>query len=382
MVVGGMYLSFTTGCLSNEYVISKTELNRLSLLPPSQRGTRVQVVQDLGERRDSAIEAADAVPSQTYASDFAVYDQAEAANQPQGGARVYFDVQLDGVLRGIGGGSHGPASRGGSGWGSRTQVSVVGSYLGPRGGGWNLGGGSGDDLAVFAFVVVLLAIFVAAPTGLAATEGIRYDGFVQLHPEQPLHLKTSIGTDRTIPLAALASADLADTQEAVIMDDEGFGFRFHHRRALDRKGLAFKIDFGSLRSPCACYSTSGLASNIQLGYFPHHRFGLLGSVTIGGGTNALNQAFQRDATNIEAQFFPLDLWRIHLGGFGHGGVQMASDNVGARKGPAWGGGAILEFALTTRLALTGRMDYTLARTAPDGQSWAASSTFTAGLAIY
>jgi hypothetical protein len=34
------------------------------------------------------------------------------------------------------------------------------------------------------------------------------------------------------------------------------------------------------------------------------------------------------------------------------------------------------------LALTGRMDYTLARTAPDAQSWAGTSTFTAGLAIY
>jgi hypothetical protein len=34
------------------------------------------------------------------------------------------------------------------------------------------------------------------------------------------------------------------------------------------------------------------------------------------------------------------------------------------------------------LALTGRMDYTVARTAPDGQSWASSTTLTAGLAIY
>ena len=384
MVVGGMYLSFTTGCLSNEYVISKTELNRLSLLPPSQRGTRVQVVQNLGERRDSAIETAAAVPSQAYARDFAVYDQAETAKQPEGGARVYFDVQLDNVLGGIGGGSHGGAGRGGNGWGPRTHVSRGGSGSGPLGGsgGWNLGGGDGDDLAAIAFVVVLLAIFVAAPTGLAVTEGIRYDGFVQLHPEQPLHLKTSTGTDRTIPLAALTPTDLAATQEAVVMDDEGFGFRFDHRRALDRKGLAFKVDFGSLRLPCACYSATGLASNLQLGYFPHHRFGLLGTVTVGGGTNALNQTFQRDATNIEAQYFPLDLWRVHLGGFGHGGVQRASDDQSARTGPAFGGGAILELALTTRLALTGRMDYTVARTALDGQSWASSTTLTAGLAIY
>jgi hypothetical protein len=387
MVVGALYLSCTTGCLSNEYVISKTELDRLSRLPPSQRGARVQVVQELGERRDSTIEAADVVPSQSYAQDFAVYDQAPAGNQPEGGARVYFDVQLDSVLGEIGGRSHGPAGRGGGGWKPRTHVARGGSVSGPRGGGgnWNLGGGgggggSGDDLAVFA--IILVAIAVAAATGLAVTEGIRYDGFVQLHPEQPLHLKTSAGTERTIPLAALTPTDLADAQQAVVMDDEGFGFRFDHRRALDRKGLAFKVDVGSLRLPCACASATGLASNIQFGYFPHHRFGLLGSLAIGGGTDALDQTFQRDATSLEAQYFPLDLWRIHLGGFGHGGVQMALDDVSTRTGPAFGGGAILELALTTRLALTGRVDYTLARTASDGQSWTSTTTWTAGLAIY
>jgi len=103
---------------------------------------------------------------------------------------------------------------------------------------------------------------------------------------------------------------------------------------------------------------------------------------VGGGTNALDQTFQRHSANIEAQFFPLQWWRIHLGGFGHGGMQVARDEFGTRTGPAWGGGAILEFALTTRLALTGRMDYTIARTAPDSQSWASSTTLTAGLAIY
>jgi hypothetical protein len=46
------------------------------------------------------------------------------------------------------------------------------------------------------------------------------------------------------------------------------------------------------------------------------------------------------------------------------------------------GGAILEFALTTRLALTGRADYTIARTSPENQGWAGTSMFTAGLAIY
>jgi len=228
----------------------------------------------------------------------------------------------------------------------------------------------------------VVAVALMAAAGLAVTEGIRYDGFVQLHPEQPVHLKDFAGSQRTIPLTSLTPADVAAAKEAMVQDDESFGLRFDHRRALDRKGLAFKVDLGSLDSLCTCYSAAGLASNIQFGYFPHHLFGLLGTLTLGGGKDGFDQTFQRHSANLEAQFFPLELWRFHLGGFGHGGYQVARDPFGTRTGPAWGGGAVLEFSLTTRLALTGRMDYTLARTAPDAQSWAPTSTFTAGLAIY
>jgi len=392
LAVGGMYLSLTTvGCVSNEYVIPKTELTRLSLLPPSQRGRRVQVVQSLGSGGELSSDSGEVLPDRDYEDEFAAYDHPESTYDP-GDTRVDINLPLDG----LGGHGHagvaralGPSGKGGTGWGARAPSSGGTSSTGPRGlgggggGHFNFGGGGGgggDDLAVFAIIVVAVAIMAAA--GLAVTEGLRYDGFVQLHPEQPVHLKGTAGNQRTLPLAALTPADVAVSEEALVMDNEAFGFRFDHRRALDRKGFAFKVDFGSLDSLCGCYSAAGLASNIQLGYFPHHRFGLLGTLTLGGGTSALNQTFQRHSANIEAQFFPLQVWRLHLGGFGHGGMQVARDELGTRTGPAWGGGAILEFALTTRLALTGRMDYTLARTAPDGQSWAGSTTLTGGLAIY
>ncbi|HEX7505410.1 MAG TPA: hypothetical protein VF550_01480 [Polyangia bacterium] len=390
LAAGGMYLSVATvGCVSNEYVIPKTELTRLSLLPPSQRGMRVQVVQSLGAGGELSSDSGQVLADCDYVNEFAAYDQPESTSEP-GYARVDINLPLDGL------GGHGRASvahapgasgKGGSGWGARAPSPGGTSSSGPRGmgggGGGNFnfgGGGGGDDLVVFAIILVAVALMAAA--GLAVTEGIRYDGFVQLHPEQPVHLKSPAGTQRAIPLAALTPADVAATEEALVMDNEAYGFRYDHRRALDRKGFAFKVDFGSLDSVCGCYSAVGLASNIQLGYFPHHRFGILGTLTLGGGTNALDQTFQRHSANIEAQFFPLQWWRIHLGGFGHGGMQVARDEFGTRTGPAWGGGAILEFALTTRLALTGRMDYTIARTAPDSQSWASSTTLTAGLAIY
>jgi hypothetical protein len=391
VTVGVAYLALvTTGCVSNEYVIPRPELNRLALVPPSQRGARVHVVQSLGSGGELSGDNGEPMQREAYADAFAVYDQPEP-QVDSGTTRIDIDLHLDhggGHGRAPGSGGASVRGKGGSGWSPRATASAGGPGSGPRSGGgganWNLGGGGGggggDDLAVLAIIVVAVAIMAAA--GLAVTEGLRYDGFVQLHPEQPVHLKGASGMERTVPLAALTPADVAASQEALVMDNEGYGLRFGARRPLDRKGFAFKVDLGALDSLCACYSAAGLASNIQFGFFPHHRFGILGGLTLGGGKNALDQTFQRHSANLEAQFFPIGLWRFHLGGFGHGGTQVARDELGTRNGPAFGGGALLELALTTRLALTGRLDLTVARTAPDGHSWASSAMLGAGLAIY
>jgi hypothetical protein len=388
LVVGGAYLSFVCGgCFSNQYVIPKAELGRLASLPPSQRGARVHVVQELGSRQEWAVDNGDAVPEQAYATEFADYgpsgDTVDTAlnltvNLPTGGdpVRPVFPLARP---RSSGPRTWTPTSVRSGPRASGTSSSSGGGNLnlGNLGGG---GGGGGDDLAIFAIVLVAVAVMAAA--GLAVTEGLRYDGFVQLHPQQPLHLKDSEGGERTVPLADLTVADAAANHEATVMDDEAYGFRFGNRRPLDREGFAFKVDMGSLSSLCTCYSAAGFASNIQFGYFPYHRAGLLATLALGGGTSPLDHTFQRHSANLEAQFFPLSWWRLHLGVFAHGGMQIARDELGTRTGPAWGGGGILEIALTARLALTGRVDYTLARTAPKLGDWASTSTLTAGLAIY
>lgn len=363
------YLSFTcAGCFSNEYVIPKPELVRLASLPPSQRGAQVHVVQSLGSRDEDAIDNPDAVPPEQYAEEFAVYDQAgdeRAATialsmGDPGGIPVHRWHRT----------SPSPRPRGGSGGGANISGNI-------GGGG---GGNGGDALLILAVVVVAVAVMAAA--GLAVTEGIRYDGLVQLHPQQPVRLKYRDGGEQVVPLANLGAVDAAVAEKALVMDDQGYGFRFDHRRPLDRKGFAFKVDFGSLSSLCACYSAMGFGSNIQLGYFPHHEVGLLGTLSVGAGKNSAGEIFQRHSANLELQYFPLHWWRLHLGAFGHGGEQVARDEFGTRTGAAWGGGAILELALTTRLALTGRMDYTIAHTAPDDGGWASTSVLSAGLAIY
>jgi len=383
LVAFGTHLSLACGgCVSNEYVISKHELTRLIQLPPSQRGAHVHVVQELGASDEWAVENGDALPETAYADEFAIYDRPDELARA---ADVDIQLLLGGVPDGAGWPKPPPRH---NPWpqplprdkphGSSSSSGGGNLNLGNLGGGGG-GGGGGDDLAIFAIIVVAVAVMAAA--GLAVTEGIRYDGFVQLHPEQPVHLRER-GGGRPVPLDQLTPADVAGNDEAVVRDDEAWGFRFAGRRPLDRQGFAFKVDMGSLSSLCACYSATGFASNIQLGFFPHHRVGVLGTLTLGGGTSPLEHIFQRHSVNLEAQVFPLSWWRLHLGGFAHGGYQLARDEFGTREGQAWGGGAIFEIALATRLALTGRWDYTIARTAPENGAWASTSMLTAGVAIY
>ena len=236
-------------------------------------------------------------------------------------------------------------------------------------------------MVVIAIIIVAVAVLAAA--GLAVTEGLRYDGAVRMFAGQPVHLTDASGAKRDVALADLVPADAAQSVSAEVMDDEGWGMDFLDRRPLDRKGFAFKVDVGSLQSLCACYSAAGFGSNIQFGYFPHHRVGLLANLSLGVGSDRLDHTFQRHSIVGEVQWFPLDLWHFHLGAFGHAGVQYAKDLApGWRTGPALGGGLILEISLTTRLALMARGDWTTARTAPDGTSWADSAQVTGGLAIY
>jgi hypothetical protein len=380
-VLGTFFSYASSGCLSNRYLIPPQELARVAQLPPQTRGDKVLVVQALGERRSEAIEpgsAAYAPPTADDADEFAdlgIQVGVNLAVGPSGRAGSHR----------VGGGGRGQASIGGS---SRPPVPPSRSSRSSGGGlsvshrsGNSGGGGASNEVAAVA--IVMIAVLVLAAAGFAITEGLRYDGAVQMFAGQPVHLTDAYGVERVVALGDLVPADAAQSVSAEVMDDEGWGLRSFDRRPLDRKGFAFKVDVGSLQSLCACYSAAGFGSNIQFGYFPHHRAGLLLNLSLGGGSDALGRTFQRHSISGEAQWFPLNLWRFHLGGFGHGGVQIAreSDSL-TRTGPAFGGGLILEIALTTRLALMARGDWTTAKTSPDGTSWADTALITGGLAIY
>jgi len=380
LAVLASFFSYTlSGCLSSSYVIPPQELARITQLPPDSRGDRVLVVQGVGERRSEEIEPLPAGYPPPADHDALVDLGVEVAVDLPVGAGGHAGHPTGGNWRG----------QGGSFRGSPVHAAPPPGPAHSSGGGFHgshhSGNSGGDDVGsvLAAVVIILVAVVVLAAAGFAVNEGLRYDGTVQMAPGQPVHLKDADGIEREVALGDLVPADAGQSVAAEVMDDEGWGFRRLGRRPLDRKGFAFKVDMGSLQSLCACYSAVGFASNIQFGYFPHQRVGLLANLTLGGGSDSLGNTFQRHSIAGEAQWFPLNLWRLHLGMFGHAGVQIAkeSDSL-TRTGPAFGGGLILEIALTTRLALMARGDWTTARTAPDGTSWADTTLFTGGLAIY
>src|SRR5215831_2357650 len=149
VAVGAALSLAASGCVSQTYRISQDELARLAATPPEQRGQSVRVVQDL----TTADDPPEAQPVTTTTQIVIV-------------PRV--DIVVGGPPRPIGPGPRpeGPAAGGGGG---RSPTF-----------------GKGDDAKAQA--ILYLALAASAAIVLAATEGSRYDGYVELHPMMPVHL--------------------------------------------------------------------------------------------------------------------------------------------------------------------------------------------------
>jgi hypothetical protein len=392
-LVGG-----ASGCLSNEYRISRDELRRLAETPPEARGEGVRVSQKLGDRRSDALEPPSPAltqppsPVETVVDDPAYDDAADV------------DVNLN---VSAGGGGRGPT--GSTAWRGAAPVRPVphvdvatGGFHGappPRGGGggggWHMpgldlgGGGGGKDGAAAVLVVVAVVAVVAATAatiGLAASEGMRYEGHAALSPEQLVHLKRG-DDEQVVALADLSPAQAASADEALVMDDEGFGMRRLDHAPLDRKGAVFRFDLGGGMFTFGDARASGFSAHIQTGYYPTHTVGIVADLGLGVGTLdpccvgglAASGSIARHSLGLELQALPLGLGPLHLGGFAGGGVAVASTGGAYETGPMASGGALLEVDLTSHMALAMRGGVNAAWL-PDGRSTA--GTFTGGLAIY
>jgi hypothetical protein len=345
------FLPLAVGCTSNEYLIPHEELARLAATPPPHRGARVHVVQDLGDRRS------DPVP---LASDDDVVD-----------------VQVD-VSDG-----HRSTRRGGGSINGSGGPSISGGHAGGgHAGGGHIGGGGGGGNGDAALVVLVVVIAVVVAIGLVSSEGVRFDGYVVLSPEQPIHLRAANGQEATISVGDLSPGWVAGTVEAKVMDDEGFGLQRLERLPLDRRGATFKLDSGTIAFDFAGVTLAGPTMNIQTGYFFTRKLGLLANIGLGGGA-ASGGLVPRHALGLELQAFPLAWGRVHLGAFGNGGMAITEVLVGPTptyvNGPSVGGGALAELDLTSRLALTLRAGGSLAKL---DQLWTPAAQLTVGVAVY
>ncbi len=276
-------------------------------------------------------------------------------------------------------GGHAGGGQGGGGHGSSG-----GGHFGGGGGGGSSsgggGGGGGGGEALVVIAVVLAVVAVVAGVALVASEGMRFDGYAELAPEQTIHIKGEYaGSNHDVALAELTPRDAAAAVEATVKDDEDFGLGLGSRAPLDRRGLAFKVELGSSNFNLGLQQIGGMASQIQIGGFFTRSAGLMLDIGLSGGSLCCSSLFQRHSLALEAQVFPWSVGPLWFGGFAKGGAAIANDSVTTQTGPIFGGGALVEVALTTRLALSFRAG---ANAAHFDDGWSTAGTLTAGISIY
>jgi len=227
-----------------------------------------------------------------------------------------------------------------------------------------------------AWVWVVLAAAVAI--GAAVTEGMRYDGWVELHPMHPVHLYGWDGTYTWMPLAHVTPETAAWARQAIVRPNEG-PWRNLGRAPLDRRGWTYSMLIGSSEVPDgASADQRGFTSHIQFGRFFSQQVGVMLDISLGWANSVTNDVLYDSRTGLELQFMPLSAGRFHAGGFAQMGLGQRLDDTGAdrdRSGYFYGVGGNVQLELTTRLAITARAGVT-------GIYGTNTSDFTIGLSIY
>ncbi|HEX5753944.1 MAG TPA: hypothetical protein VFZ09_47610 [Archangium sp.] len=366
----------TSGCLGHYYEVSRTELERLAREPPETRGQNVYAVQQF--TTDAEPEPAgpwyppqEGPPPSGYSMglhgywvpDFYIDFGAPYYDPPVYTRNSVHDASP--VSGGVSGGS-------------------VGS--GSSGGGSSGGGGSGNVGNVGEAIVVIIAVGVVVGVALAATEGARYEGSVAVHPQHPVHLWHRYGGQSTVRLDELTPEQLRDVERATLSGREGAGMWLRGAAPLNRAGFSYQFGAGEDRLTLpGGQDPRSLGFRFALGYYPVKRFGLLIDSRLQTG-DFNGGDFYNVRLGMEAQWFPLTLWRLHLGPFLGGGQSWSASEGGllpttSGTRPYVSAGAIAEFEIATRLGLTARWNVDWMTTAPaDTRRFV--STWSVGLSVY
>jgi hypothetical protein len=319
-----------TACATNSYKIPNGELQRISMMQPEARGQRVRVQQELGE--------ADVGPPQPVTAE----------------TQIVFFPQIN---------VYGPDRR----RYYRAQNSSFTTGSGRVKGGMNLGisggGGGGDKGAAIAILVVAAVAMFA----VIAVEGSRFDGFANLHPMHPVYLIGRDGSRAVMPLAWIDPQTAAWTKTAYVRRNEG-PWNELERAPLDRQGWNMSMYGGSsIYTGIDGHRGSGFASTIQLGYFPSHQLGIVGSLFMGWRENEVGTTNFHARYTGELQLFPVDTGKLQVGGYaGLGGAYRSDERYDSgyvvyhenEGSNAFTGGGILQLDVNTRIALTARFGAT------------------------
>lgn len=329
------------GCGANSYEIRSSELMRLAQLPPEERGQKVRVAEDVTENNVGPPEPV------TAETQIVFFPQPNVFGPER---RRYYNY---------GGGG------GGGDWSGGIRTSAPhGGGGGGHGGGVSGGGGGGDGKAEAIAILVAAAVILVAA---AAIEGSRFDGYAELHPMQPVHLFGRDGGYTVLPLAWIDPQTAEWADHAMIRSTEG-PFRMIERAPLDRVGVTYAMmgGLGTYKSVDGS-TTTGTATEIQLGFFPDQRVGLIGSVFFGWRDNAVGDTLFESRYTLQVHAYPVQAGILHLGLYGGGGGAYRWEDygpgmagVGDESSLALVGGALVQIDINTRLALTGRLGMTYA----------------------
>jgi hypothetical protein len=323
-----------TGCATQSYKIPASELQRLATQAPHTRGQHVRVQPELGE--------ADVGPPQPVTAETQVVFFPQINVYGPYNRRRYYTTNSTWGSNGMGGG--GVRSGGGHSGGG------LGSF----------DGGAGDGKAA---AIVILAAAAVALVAVAAVEGSRFDGYAQLHPMHPVYITGKDGGQVVMPLAWIDPQTAAWADHAIVRRNEG-PWNQLERAPLDRQGWNYAM-FGGIGTFESADGSkdSGTATTIQLGYFPVHEVGIVGSVFFGWRQNILDETLFESRYTLELQGYPIHTGPLQVGGYvGGGGAYRFEDGIpGGNAGSgALIGGGMIQLDINTRLALTARLGLTRA----------------------
>jgi hypothetical protein len=339
----GSLLLGGTGCLSQSYEVSAPELQRLVGLTANERGERVRVTQ-----------------------------QTSFGDELEGGDAALLITTDPGIRHHHHHHAHA----------SSDDADVA----------------EGDAEAALAAAVVVVAAAATAAVTVGATEGARFDGWVQAPADHPLLLVDGAGQRRWGRLETLSDADLRGVDHGVFPDFAGDLERLE-RHPLDRRGFVYQLELGAEQSP---FEGSALAVSARgaLGFMPSQRFGVLVGAAFSSAERDEAAVAGRPGSTLsfdhrlflQLEGWPVSAGRWHLGPYVELGYAWALADAPLAELDADGAmlalGAALQFDWTTRLAVTLRAGAAWLPSVEAGPVLAASDQYrlapslTLGVSIY